>query len=102
MEIEYLYMPEEARTHDYPGCDPEVEVYGDEQFMFVWRAMSESAKTELEQGIIAFEQEKAKDAAEYNAESRREALEEGSVFYFGVGLVQTLDKLIIRREDGRE
>jgi len=96
MEIEYQYMPEEARTHDHPGYDPEVEVYGDEQFMFVWRAMSESARTELEQGIIAFEQEKARDAAEYRDEARREALAEGSLFSFGANLAR-LHSLSIRR-----
>ena len=93
MEIEYEYMPEEARTHDHPGCDPEVEVYGDEQFMFVWRAMSESARTELEQGIIAFEQEKARDAAEYRAEELAEARAEGSLFEFGAGLMRMQNKL---------
>lgn len=93
----YDFTPAERRTFDSPGWEAEVEITGaeingvrltDEQFEVFWAAYDKAFKRQVEKEIIEHEQERARDAAEYRDEARQEAIDDSSLFGFGVGLTK--------------
>lgn len=93
----YDFTPAERRKFDSPGWPAEIEITGaeingvrltDEQFAVLWSAYDKAFKRRIEEEILEHEQELARDAAEYRDEARREAIEDSSLFSFGVGLAK--------------